>query len=429
MSYPFRSHYQYCRLPAQRQVVVTGVGTVCAAGNNAKDFWRSLIEGRSGISRITRFDTTGMDSTIAGEVKGFDPLQLIAPRLKPKRLSRQTQFAVVAAQEAARDAGLDFSLRRSGKRIGVVVGSSICGLEAVTESAVKVQQKGAGFGNPSIIPIGNLQASALAITELLELEDAFAMGISTACISGTDAVKTASDMIRSGRFDAVICGGTDAPLSRTPMAEFTLAGLCSMRNDSPEKASRPFDRERDSGTIAEGCGIVVLESLESAADRGAAPYAEILGDYAAVDPDKTRPGGGLESTMRGALENARCSPGEIDFISAWGCGHPVIDRCETEAIKRVFGTHADEMAVGSIKGVTGIPLGASGVLQLVALALSYRHEMLPPTLNCDRPDLDCDLDYVSGSPRRMRLRKTLLNAHGLGGGNTCLVLDRASSSR
>ena len=413
--------YHFHRKPAPRRAVITGVGAVSAAGVGVPALWQSLLEGRSGISRITRFDTEGMASVLAGEVKNFDPLKLIEPRLKPKRLSRQAKFAVVATGEAVRDAKLDTPTLRQ-KRLGIILGSAICNLEEVVESARQVERRGAQNANATMIPLANMQAEAIALADLLGVDNAETMCVSTSCVSGTDAVKLGLDLIRSGRFGTIICGGTDAPTSITPMAEFSTAGLSSRRNEEPERASRPFDRERDSGLIAEGAGIVVLESLEDAEDRGAAIYAEVLGGHACLDPAKNRPGSGLETTMRTAMANASVSPEHIDYISAWGAGHPVLDRYETEAIKNVFGGHAHQIAVSSIKGVIGNPLGAAGALQVVALCLGYRQSLLPPTANLEHPDMDCDLDFIKDRPRRLRLRNSLINAHGLGGGNTSLVI-------
>lgn len=409
----------------ERRVAVTGLGAVSAAGIGYAALWDALLNCRSGIRLITRFDTTGLDSKIAGEVRDFDPMRLIEQRLKPKRLSRQAQFAVVAAQEAARDAGLNPANLR-GRRVAIIMGSAIGALEAITESAVRIQEKGFRRADPTIVSQGNHQASALSIAEMLEVDQAFAMSVSNACIAGLDAIKVGCELIRGNRYDVVICGGTDAPISRTPWAEFTLAGLNNTRNDEPERAVRPFDRERETGLLGEGSGIVVLEEAEAAEDRGARPYVEIVGEYACIDPDKDRPCGGMVHTMRGALQNASCALKEVDFISAWGPGHPVLDRIETEAIKEVFGSRAYDIPVCSIKGVIGSPLGAAGALQTVAVALSYKHKLLPPTTNWEHRDVDCDLDYIAARPRRANLRKTLLNAHGVGGGNTSLVFAPAA---
>ncbi len=420
MDYLRQSSYRNFRLPKSRRVVVTGLGAISAAGIGYPALWDSLLNCRSGIAPITRFDATGMESRIAGEVKNFDPIRMIELRLKPKRLSRQTQFAVVAGEEAARDAGLDSRSLR-GVRVAVIVGSALGALEAVTESALRIQEMGVLRGDPTAVSMGNQQAAALAIAELLEVEEAFAMSVSNACISGLDAIKLGSELIRANRFDVVICGGTDAPISRTPWAEFTLAGLNTTRNEEPQRAVRPFDRERQTGLLAEGSGIVVLEEKEFAKDRCAKLYVEIVGEHACVDPDKARGGSGLVQTMRGAMRNAACDPAEIDFISAWGCGHPLLDRVETEAIKEVFYRRAYDIPVGSIKGVIGSPLAAAGALQTIAVALSYQYKIIPATTNWEHRDADCDLDYVAGKSRRVNLRKSLLNAHGLGGGNTSMV--------
>lgn len=415
-----QSSFRGLRPVRQRRVMVTGLGAVSAAGIGYPALWDALLNCRSGISAITRFDTTGLDSRIAGEVKNFDPIRLVEPRLKPKRLSRQSQFAVVAAQEAARDAGLTQRDLKE-QRVAVVIGSVTGSLLEITESALRIQQRGFNRADPTIVSLSNQQASALAVAELLDIEEAFVMSVSNACISGLDAIKVGSDLIRSNRFDMVICGGTDSPISRTPWAEFTLAGLNATRNDEPHRAVRPFDRERETGLLAEGSGIVVLEECAEARDRGAKGYMEILGEHACVDPDKSRPCSGLTNTMRGAMRNGVCDAAEIDFISAWGCGHPVLDRVETETIKEVFGSRAYDIPVGSIKGVIGSPLAAAGALQVVTMALSYQNKVLPATTNWEHRDADCDLDYIAARSRRVNLRCSLLNAHGLGGGNTSMV--------
>ncbi len=405
-------------------MAITGLGAVSAAGVGVAPLWDSLLHARSGIRAITRFNTEGLASRIAGEVRNFEGRQLIAPRLKPARMSRQAQFAVVAAQEAWRDAGLEGGAPPS-RRVGVVIGSSTCAVDVVTESALKMQAKGVEHGNPVGVVMANLHASALAVAELLELDRAYSLGISTACAAGVDAIKAGCDLIKSNHFDTVICGGTDAPLSLTPWAEFTILGLNSTRNDEPGRAVRPFDREREMGLLGEGCGVVVLENLETALDRGAKPYAIIAGDYSCVDPDPQLSGSGFAPAMRGALNNAAREPRDIDFISAWGCGHPELDHVETMAIKEVFGAHAYNLAVSSIKGVIGSPLAAAGALQLIAMALTYRHGILPPTANCEHSDIDCDLDYIVGESRSAAVRHSVLNSHGLGGGNTSLVVGRA----
>ncbi len=414
------------RNPRQRRVVITGLGAVSAAGIGVSAFWKALLEGRSGIKTITNYNASDMISTIAGEVRDFDPIKLIEPRLKPKRLSRQAQFGVVAANEAVADAGLDAKTLRT-RRCGVILGSALCNVEEIAASALKVDERGARFAHPTAIPLINMQAQVAVIVDMLGMENVPAFCVSSACTSGMDAVSLACDMIRAGQVDAMICGGTDAPLSRSPAAEFIQAGMCSTRNDEPERASRPFDRERDNGLLAEGAGVVILERLDDALDRDATPYAELLGEHSCRDPEGGGPGSGLVQTMQLAMRNARCRETDVDYISAWGCGDPKVDQIETNSIKQVFGERAYDIAISSIKAVIGNPLAAAGALQMVAAAMSLRHGLLPPTANYEHGDLDCDLDYIQSKPRRALLRRVLLNGHGLGGGNNTLVLGRLVS--
>ena len=407
------------------RVVVTGLGAVSAVGIGVPTFWQALVEGRSGIKPITSFDVSNMSSTIGGEVRGFDPLKLIEPRLKPKRLSRQTQFGVVASREAITDAGLTSTVLRDCQ-CGVVLGSALFNLDEIVASALKVEERGAQFAPATAVPLMNTQPQVGAVIELLQLENVVAFCISNSCTSGLDAITLGCDMIRAGQAEVVICGGTDAPLARTPAAHMAQAGMLSSRNDEPERASRPFDRERDNGLLAEGAGVVILESMDFALDRGATPYAEITGSHSSRDLAGGGSGSGLAESMRHAMRNARCAENEVDYISAWGCGDPTVDRVETACIKEVFKERAYDIAVGSIKAVTGNPLAAAGALQLIAAALSLRHSLLPPTANYEHADLDCDLDYIRAKARRIRPRHILLNGHGLGGGNNTLVLSPVS---
>ena len=412
--------------PCCRRVVITGLGAVSAAGIGVPALWEALLSGRSGIGPITSFDTTGMESRIGGEVKHFNPLKLIDGRLRPKRLSRQAQFSLVAAGEALADAKLNNEILRA-RSGAVILGSVLSGLNEAEETALKVERNGARFASAAAVPRLNMQGQATALVEMLELENSPSLCVSTSCMGGIDAVALGASMIKSGQCDFVVCGGTDAPLSRMPAAEISQAGLMSRRNDEPERASRPFDRERDNGLLAEGAGIVILEERDAALTRGVAGYAEILGSHTCRDLRGAMPGTGLALSMRSALDNAGCGEAQIDYISAWGCGDPNVDRYETESVKEIFGARAYSIAVGSIKAVTGNPFAAAGALQLIAGSLSFQHDVIPPTANYEHVDLDCDLDYVQGAPRRVRLRHVLVNAHGLGGGNTSMVLGRASS--
>jgi 3-oxoacyl-[acyl-carrier-protein] synthase II len=407
----------------RRRVVITGLGAVCAAGIGVPALWQALLSGKSGIGPITRFDTTGMESRIGGEVKDFEPLKLIDTRLRPKRLSRQAQFSLVAAGEALRDAKLTNQMLKP-RDGAVILGSALSSLNEAEETALKVERSGARFASAASVPRLNMQGQATALVEMLELENVPSLCVSTSCMGGIDAAALGASLIKSGQCDFVVCGGTDAPLSRMPAAEIAQAGLMSRRNEEPERASRPFDRERDNGLLAEGAGIVILEEYQAALNRGIKPYAEILGSHTCRDAYGAMPGTGLAITMRAALDNAGCDDALVDYISAWGCGDPNVDRYETESVKQIFGTRAYELAISSIKAVTGNPFAAAGALQLIAGSMSFRHGLIPPTANYEHRDLDCDLDYIQGNPRRLRLRRILVNAHGLGGGNTSMVLGR-----
>ncbi len=423
MNYPFSSQYQYDRLPQRRRVVITGMGAVSAAGVGTKALWDALLEGRSCIGRITQPVAHGLPISVAGEVKNFDPTRHIESWQRPKRMGRVTQFAVAATREALRDAGLgpgDFKERR----VAVVIGSAVSTLGVFEDMAVRVDRGGAGAVTPVGISASNLQASAVAVAQTLQTDHVSTYGIANNCTSGTDAIGNAVDLIKMGRYDYVVAGGTEAPLSPAAASIISASGICTTRSN-PEEASRPFDREREGGVLGEGAGVLVLEERESAIARGVRQYLEILSYHTYPDLDRERPSSGLEYTMSGALESAGCHPRDIDYVSAWGCGHPLFDRCETDAIKAVFGDDAYRVAVGSIKGTIGIPLAASGPLQMIAAAFAHRDGQLPPTVNWEHQDLDCDLDYIGGKGRRARLRKTIINAHGLGGGNISIVVGSA----
>ena len=409
------------RVSQRRRVVVTGVGAVSAAGVGVQKLWSALLDARSCISSIENYDSEGMRSRIGGEVKDFDPAKLIEPRLKPKRLARQGQFALVASAEAVANAQLQPTYLRE-HRCGVVLGSASCNTGEIAAAALRVHEKGPNQLSPATMGIFNMQSQVSAVIDQFELQNVQGLSIAGACTSGIDAIVMGADMIRAGQAEIVICGGTDSPLSRTGGSVLIQAGICSSRNDEPERASRPFDRERDNGLMAEGAAVVVLERRDLVLDRGGDYYAEWLGDHTIRDAQDGLSGNGLGSAMSGALQNALCALGDIDYISAWGCGDPLIDQVETQAIKEVFGERAYDIAVSSIKAVTGNPLAAGGALQMVAGALTLHHRLLPPTANYEHGDLDCDLDYIRGSPRRARPRRILLNAHGQGGGNTCVVL-------
>ena len=420
MSDRFTSQYQYDRVPSRRRVVITGLGAVSAAGVGVKSLWESLLACRSSVGPITLYKAEGLPVTYGGQVRDFEPTKYIASTLKPKRMARHTQFAVVAAQEALADAGLkQFEL--VARRAAVIIGSSQ-GTSGVSEEATRQLDRGGPRSiSPTVSAMGNMQAASTAVVELMQTAGTTGTSITNTCSSGVDAISIALDMIRMGRRDLTVVGGSDAPLSDAMSTVIAAAGMTSRRPEG-SSAGRPFDREREGGVLGEGAGIVVLEDMETALARGARVYAEIVAASSCPDHDRSRPMSGLEVSMREAMEHAGRQPKDIDFVSAWGCGDPVIDLCETNAIKAVMGDNAYRVAVSSIKGAIGIPLGAAGALQLVTTALSHRHHVLLPTVNHQQPDLDCDLDYVCARPRRIRLRHSLLNAHGMSGGNTTLLL-------
>lgn len=410
-------------LARQNRVVVTGLGVLAANGIGKAAFWDSLLHGRSGIGPITLFDTSKMPCKIAGEVRDFDPSFYIDRRLKPQRMSRCTQLALSATQMAITDAGLDIDRLRLVRDLPLVLGVSSSAVDVLENHARMVAKKGADHGLPHSTYAFMPHAPANTIAYALGLQ-AQPVTLSTACAAGLDAVATAYGLVRSGKTDIALAGGADAPITYLCFASFVAAGLVSTREQPPEKASRPFDLDRDCGVIAEGAAVVVLENLDHALARGARPYLAISGCSMNMDADPTQPGCGLAGTMTGALQNAGCTPRDIDYVCAHGPGHPVIDTLETEAIKRALGDRAYCIPVTSIKGSTGNALAASGPQQLVACSLVFREGKVPPTTNYKKPDPACDLDYVAAKPRTARPACAVINSHGLGGRNCSIVVQR-----
>lgn len=405
----------------RNRVVVTGMGILAPNGIGLDAFWGTLLRGESGIGPITLFDATEFKSRIAGEVKNFRPLDYIDQKFKPRRMARHTQFAFAAMKMAIADAQFDVST--VDHPIPIMMGVSTTAMDVLQDCFETLERKG-----PRFVTSGVYDCQPQAVTQILALAlgaSSRASTISSACPSGLDAIGAAAAMIRQGEADMAIAGGTDATVTPLSMASFTTAGLNSMRNNEPQRASRPFDRGRDSGVISEGAGIVVLEDYETAMARGATPYLEICGYGTQGDDFASGEVFGLAQTMRLALDSAGLSPEEIDYICAYAPGHPTLDIVETDMIKRVFGRHAYSVPVSSIKGVTGNPLSAAGPMQLIACALAFKHDLIPPTANYEVADPRCDLDCVAGRPRRSRLNTALINVRGLGGGNSSLVVRRA----
>lgn len=404
------------------RVVITGMGVLAPNGTGLEAFWSSLLAGRSGVGPITLFDASDLESRIAGEVKNFDPFGFIESEMKPRRMARHTQLAYAAAMMALKDAGLEID-EDLPSLVPVVIGVSTSAMDIIERSISDFQRRGPSAMSPAAVGALTPQAAANIIADRLG-KQADAATVSSSCPSGLDAVALATNMIRSGEAELAIAGGADAPITKHTFAAFTATGLSSCRNGTPEKASRPFDVDRDSGVISEGAGVFVLESLERAESRGARTYLEITGYARQRDHSPEYPGSGLVDSMNLAMANAGRAKGDIDYISAYGPGHPVLDVAEVRCIKEVFGDRAYAIPVSSIKGVTGNPLAAGGPMQIAACALSFRDQMIAPTTNLEVADPECDLDLVPRHPRRLKLDCILMNVRGLGGGASSLVIER-----
>jgi 3-oxoacyl-[acyl-carrier-protein] synthase II len=407
----------------RNRVVITGIGILAPNGIGLDAFWESLLAGRSGIGPITLFDATDLKSRIAGEVKDFDPLDYIEPELKPKRMARHTQFAYAATMMALRDAGLEISESDLPSPTPVVIGVSTSAMDIIERSISDFDRHGLKGMSPTAVAVSTPQAAANVIADRIGAR-AHAATVSSACPSGLDALALASSMIQSGEAELAIAGGADAPITKHTFAAFTATGLSSCRNGEPEKASRPFDLERDSGVISEGAGIFVLENLERAQARGANIYLEISGYSRQRDHAPDDPASGLADSMKLALANAGRTKDDVDYISAYGPGHPALDAAEVRYIKEVFGDRAYTIPISSIKGVTGNPLAAGGPMQVAACALSFRDQVIAPTANYEVEDPSCDLDFVPYRPRKSKLDCILMNVRGLGGSSSSLVVER-----
>jgi 3-oxoacyl-[acyl-carrier-protein] synthase II len=397
-----------------QRVVITGLGVLAANGTGQKAYWSSLVENRSGIGPITLFDARDLPSRIAGEVKDFDPHHYLDPQTKPRRMGRFTQLGLVAAKMAMEDAGLAPHSLDNIPNLLVVMGVSTSSMDLIGKRALP-------YTAVSAVP----HALTSAIGYLFHKAPAL-VTLSDGCASSLDAVAHAMRQIQQGQHEIAIAGGSEGAITRYVCESMLACRKCSMRNDEPHKASRPFDLYRDYGVMAEGAGIVVLESADHARARGAAIYGEILSYTTCGDPAGSREGGGMADAMRQALANAGLQPGEIDHVNAHGPSDIDMDITETDMIKAALGAAAYRVPVTSIKGATGCPMGAGGVLQLIATALMIRNGMIPPTTNYEMPDPRCDLDYVPLHPRRTLIRKALINTHGFGRGNGTMIVGRVS---
>jgi 3-oxoacyl-[acyl-carrier-protein] synthase II len=410
------------------RVVITGIGVFAPNGIGLDAFWQSLLAGRSGIGPITLFDASEFKSRIAGEIKNFDPLDYIEAHLKPKRMARHTQLAYAAAMMALRNAGMDPDNLDLPSPTPVVIGVSTSAIDVIESVYESFQNNGPNRAPTTSSAASIPQAAANTIADRIGAS-ARAATISSACPSGLDALADAAALIRAGDAEVAIAGGADAPITPLTMSSFIASGLSSCRNSEPDKASRPFDLLRDSGVISEGAGVFVLENLERAEARGARAYLEICGYGKQRDLDHSRPGSGLEDSMKLALANAGLIPMDIDYISAYGPGHPELDAIEVEVIKKVFGHRAYSVPVSSIKGVTGNALAAGGPFQITACALSMRDQIIPPTANYEFEDPKCDLDFVPNRPRRSKINCALVNVRGIGGSASSIILTGINGGR
>lgn len=408
-----------------RRVVVTGIGLVSPLGIGTDVNWRALTTGQSGIGRITHFDPSGFASQIAGEVKNFDPLQFVEKK-DVKKMDIFIQFAIAASQFAMDDSKLEVTEENAG-RVGVYIASGIGGFTSIEREHKALLEGGPRRISPFFIPsaIINLAAGQVSIRFGAKGPNS---ATCTACSASAHAIGDAFEIIRRGDADAMIAGGSEAAITPMGVGGFAAMRAMSTRNDAPEKASRPFDKERDGFIIGEGSGVVVIEERDHALGRGAKIYAELVGYGMSADAfhitAPTEDGSGAVRVMDMALHKAGIRPNQVGYINAHGTSTPHNDRIETLAIKKLFGDHAHKIAISSTKSMTGHLLGAAGGLEAGITALAVHHQVAPPTVNLDNPDPDCDLDYVPGHCRPVKMDYALSNSFGFGGTNAALLFKK-----
>jgi 3-oxoacyl-[acyl-carrier-protein] synthase II len=409
----------------KKRVVITGMGVVSPIGIGVEAYWDSLKNGRSGVGLLTFFDTADYPCKIDAEVKGFEPEKYIDKKTI-RRMDRFTQFALAAADMAVRDAGLDTG-KVDPERVGVIVGSGIGGLSTIEEEHTVLRERGARRVSPFLIPrlIPNIAPGEIAIRWGFMGPN---YAVSSACATSNHAIGDSLRMLRYGDADVILAGGTEAAITPLGFAGFCSARTLSTRNETPQKASRPFDKDRDGFIMAEGSGVVVLETLEHAVARGAKIYAEIAG-YGATDDAYhiTAPSPealAASKAMQRAIHDADITPEMVQYVNAHGTSTSLNDKTETKAIKMVFGDHARKLAISSTKSMTGHLLGAAGAVELVATILCIQNKMAHPTVNYETPDPECDLDYIPNKARPMEISVALSNSLGFGGHNAVLVVKK-----
>lgn len=407
----------------KRRVVITGIGVITPVGNNKEAFWKAICQGKNGIYKITAFDTTGFTSQMAGEVKDFNPAKFLSSK-DIKRTDRFVQFAMVTSRQAIEDSGLDLdSVDRD--RFGVVIGSGIGGMMTIEREHKVLLKKGPSRMSPFFIPMLIVNMASGKVSMDLGLKGPNTC-VATACASGTHSIGDAFKMIQRSDADFMLCGGAEAAVAPLGFGGFCAARSLSTRNDEPGKASRPFDKERDGFVIGEGAGIVILEEYELAKARGAHIYAEIIGyamsgdAYHMTAPDPEGKGAAL--CMSNCLKDAGLAPEEVDYINAHGTSTQLNDKIETKAIRDVFKKHAYKLAVSSTKSMIGHLLGAAGGVECAVCALTLENGIIPPTINYEVPDPECDLDYVPNKARKADVKIALSSSLGFGGHNCTIAL-------
>jgi len=406
-----------------QRVVVTGMGVVTSLGTDLPTFWSNLLDGKSGVSLIEAFDTTDYTTKIAAEIKDFDPGLYNIDKKEARKMDRFVQFGVAASKLAIEDAGLAIGENADPERVGVIVGSGIGGLGTWEEQHTLLMEKGPRRVSPFFIPmmIANMASGQISMVTGAKGPNTAAV---SACATGTHSIGDSFKMIQRGDADVMICGGAEATIRPIGMAGFCSMRAMSTRNDEPEKASRPFDVDRDGFVMGEGSGVLILESLEHAKARGARIYAEVIGygmsgdAYHMTDPDPN----GAARCMKKALNDAGIAPESIQYINAHGTSTGAGDKSETTAIKMTFGDHAHKLAVSSTKSMTGHLLGAAGGVEAVILGLTLKNGVIPPTINLDHQDPELDLDYVPNKPRNADVQVALSNSFGFGGHNATIIM-------
>jgi 3-oxoacyl-[acyl-carrier-protein] synthase II len=408
-----------------RRVVVTGMGCISPVGNNVKETWDSILAGKSGAGMITHFDASKHKTRFAAEVKGFDPIPLFGPR-EARKMDRYTQFATAVAMEALAQSGLKID-ESNRDRIGVLIGTGIGGIGSLLEQVEVMRDRGPDRVSPFLVPmmISDSAAGMIAIRFGARGPN---MALATACASGNNSIGEATEIIRRGAADVMMAGASEAAIVPVAMAGLNVMTALSTRNDDPQTASRPFDKDRDGFLMGEGAGMLILESLEHAQARGANILCEISG-YGTTDDAHhisapAENGAGAAIAMKLAVEDADLDLGEVGYINAHGTSTPLNDKSETAAIKAVFGEQAYNIPISSTKSMTGHLLGASGAIEAVFCILAMRDEVLPATINYRTPDPECDLDYVPNQPRKASPKHVMSNSFGFGGHNATVIFSR-----